>query len=289
MGGFMLYVDGEPYLTLRHDDILKLLRAGCIDAPALTAEQIHDKSKGNAISKGLIMLQVAWFVMQLITRAIYHLETTQLEVGTLAFAVLNFLTYAMWWNKPLIVQCPHPVYWKSTESKPEDYIVNRDERDEPAPLMTVALLVVIGSINDLLGIADTATSRKLRVPTFDGTIGLEESDKMVLALAGLLMATIFGGIHCMAWFFTFPTYQEQVLWRMSAVAITCTPWVALLTISLMAFLDTPDAVNGPVSLLHIMLYVATRAILLVLMFTTLRNLPPDAYKAVSWTTLVPHL
>jgi hypothetical protein len=155
--------------------------------------------------------------------------------------------------------------------------------------MTVALLVVIGSINDLLGIADTATSRKLRVPTFDGTIGLEESDKMVLALAGLLMATIFGGIHCMAWFFTFPTYQEQVLWRMSAVAITCTPWVALLTISLMAFLDTPDAVNGPVSLLHIMLYVATRAILLVLMFTTLRNLPPDAYKAVSWTTLVPHL
>jgi hypothetical protein len=31
--------------------------------------------------------------MQLITRAIYHLETTELEVGTLAFAVLNFLTY----------------------------------------------------------------------------------------------------------------------------------------------------------------------------------------------------
>jgi hypothetical protein len=123
MGGFMLYVDGEPYLTLRHDDILKLIREECIKVPTLTAEQIHDKSKGNAISKGLIMLQVAWFVMQLITRAIYHLETTQLEVGTLAFAVLNFLTYAVWWNKPLIVQCPHPVYWRSTKSKPEDHIV----------------------------------------------------------------------------------------------------------------------------------------------------------------------
>ncbi|KAG1889135.1 hypothetical protein F4604DRAFT_1569365 [Suillus subluteus] len=121
MGGFMLYVDGKPNHTLQPDEVLKLIRAGCIDVPTLTANQIHDKSKGNAISKGLIMLQVAWFVMQLITRAIYHLETTQLEAGTLAFAVLNFLTYAVWWNKPLNVQCPHPVYWKS-ESRPENHI-----------------------------------------------------------------------------------------------------------------------------------------------------------------------
>jgi hypothetical protein len=33
--------------------------------------------------------------MQLITRAIYHLEITQLEAGTLAFAVLDLLTYAV--------------------------------------------------------------------------------------------------------------------------------------------------------------------------------------------------
>jgi hypothetical protein len=122
MGGFMLYVDGEPYLTLRHDYILELIREECIDVPTLTEKRIHDKSKGNAISKGLVMLQVAWFVMQLMTRAIYHLETTQLEAGTVAFAVLNFLTYAVWWNKPLDVQCSHPVYWKSTKSRPQDHI-----------------------------------------------------------------------------------------------------------------------------------------------------------------------
>ncbi|KAG2111470.1 hypothetical protein DEU56DRAFT_749575 [Suillus clintonianus] len=122
MGGFMLYVDGKPYRTLLPDKVLELIRKGCIDAPTLTAKRIHDKSKGNVISKGLIMLQVAWFILQLISRAIYHLETTQLETGTLAFAVLNFLTYALWWNKPIDVQCPYPVYWKSTESKPEDHI-----------------------------------------------------------------------------------------------------------------------------------------------------------------------
>ncbi|KAG1848040.1 hypothetical protein DFJ58DRAFT_906805 [Suillus subalutaceus] len=79
MGGFMLYVDGKPYHTLQPYEVLNLIRAKCID---------------------------------LITRAIYHLETTQLETGTLAFAVLNFLTYAVWWNKPLDVQCPYPVYWE---------------------------------------------------------------------------------------------------------------------------------------------------------------------------------
>ncbi|KAG1886600.1 hypothetical protein F4604DRAFT_1951256 [Suillus subluteus] len=159
MGGFMLYVDGKPCLTLRYNDILKLIREKCIDVPTLTAKQIHDKNKGNAISKGLIMLQVAWFVMQLITRAIYHLETTQLEVGTLAFAVLNFLTYAVWWIKPLNVQSPHPVYWKSTEqSRPEGHI-HDTERDD---LTSSGILApVSGPFMELAGLPNVPTSQRL--------------------------------------------------------------------------------------------------------------------------------
>ncbi|KAG1848065.1 hypothetical protein DFJ58DRAFT_685886 [Suillus subalutaceus] len=288
MGGFMLYVDGKPYHTLQPDEVLKLIRDQCIDAPTLTANQIHDRSKGNAISKGLIMLQVAWFVMQLITRAIYHLETTQLEAGTLAFAVLNFLTYAVWWNKPLNVQCPHPVYWKSTESRPENHI-NVNEPNSQGAVWAI-LGPVFVSITDLIGLPFMPISRKLRVPTFDGSITLEGSDKRVLLLSGLLMATIFGGIHCMAWFFAFPTYQERVLWRMSAIAITFTPWVCFLVGVIHGLI--PRVVQIVCILttgVSVILYITARAVLLVLMFTTLRNLPPDAYKAVSWTSLVPHL
>ncbi|KAG1872198.1 hypothetical protein F4604DRAFT_1768001 [Suillus subluteus] len=76
MGGFMLYVDGKPYRTLSPDQLLFMIRAGYIDAPALTARQIRDRSKGNAISKGLIIFQGAWFVLQLLSRAIYHLKIT---------------------------------------------------------------------------------------------------------------------------------------------------------------------------------------------------------------------
>ncbi|KAG1809677.1 uncharacterized protein BJ212DRAFT_596740 [Suillus subaureus] len=148
MGGFMIYVDEKPYHTPQPDEVLKLIRAGCIDAPTLTAKQIYDRSKGNTISKGLIMLQVAWFVMQLVTRAIYHLETTQLEVGTLAFAVLNFLTYAVWWNKPLNVKCPHPVYWKSSD-RPENHIAKYVRASTITLLLMMSALVSVKDTNAL--------------------------------------------------------------------------------------------------------------------------------------------
>ncbi|KAG2055196.1 hypothetical protein BDR06DRAFT_1020438 [Suillus hirtellus] len=294
MGGFMLYVKGKPHRTpsrtLQPDHILILIRQRCIDIPILTADQIHDRSKGNTISKGLVILQVAWFVMQLITRAIYRLETTQLEVGTLAFAVLNFLTYAAWWDKPLNVQCPHPVYWKSTKSKSivtPEYHIGVSEEDKIAQFGILA--PVLRPILELIGFPGIPTSRELEVPTFDGSIELEQLHKHVLLVAGLLMATIFGGIHGMAWFFAFPTYQERVLWRMSAIAITCTPWLGLLTAPLLAALDAPLTLFILLYGSYIMLYITARGVLLVLMFTTLRDLPPDAYQAVLWTSLVPHL
>ncbi|KAG1805280.1 hypothetical protein EV424DRAFT_1493722 [Suillus variegatus] len=293
MGGFMLYKDRKPYRTLQPKHILELIRKGCIDVPTLTAKQIYDKSKGNAISKGLIILQVTWFVMQLITRVIYHLEITQLEVGTLAFAVLNFLTYAVWWNKPLDVQCPHPVYWKLTESMPERYI-GAVEEEEFTGLQRMWSTVIF-PIVELMG---DATPRKLRVQTFDcGSIKLEDSDVTVLVAAGLLMATIFGSVHCMAWFFAFPTYYEQVLWRTSAVAITSTPCVEPCVLYVEDILGDFDISNrlyvtrifSSAILIFPIVYITGRGILLVLMFTTLRNLPPDVYQAVSWTALVPHL
>ncbi|KAG2069405.1 hypothetical protein BDR04DRAFT_1078194 [Suillus decipiens] len=316
MGGFMLYVNGEPYLTLRRpDDILKLICTGCIDAPTLTAKQIRDKSKGNAISKGLVILQVAWFVMQFITRVIYHLKNTQLEVGTLAFAVLNFLTYAVWWNKPLDVQCPHPVYWKSTEPPAtmlKDLRINVPGSDQVAGWRMLVQEIRFSFV-DLMGLLKRTLTSRLRVLTFDGSIKLGDSDHTVLLLAGVLMATIFGGIHCMAWYFAFNTYQEQMLWRMSAVAIICVPWLIVLSFKALASLpkrraDVSHADGGlpnivvkrslprkramvlkSVLTLCSVVYITARAVLLVLMFTTLRNLPPGAYKAVLWTSLVPHL
>ncbi|KAG2114624.1 uncharacterized protein F5147DRAFT_677473 [Suillus discolor] len=72
---------------------------------------------------------------------------------------------------------------------------------------------------------------------------------------------------------------------------TGTPWLFL---CVTAPFD-PLFFCNPGTLVHIdlltglLLYITARAILLVLMFTTLRHLPGDACQAVSWIGLVPHL
>jgi len=81
MGGFAQYDDGEgPYIIdpdgledyLRKDDIM--------------GEAIMDRSKGDALSKGIAILQTGWFILQCIARKIQGLAVTELEVVTLAFA-----------------------------------------------------------------------------------------------------------------------------------------------------------------------------------------------------------
>jgi len=67
------------------------------------------------ISKAVFVLQVTWFLTQYITHYIERLAITQLEVGTLASAVLNIITCCL---KLLNVQHPHRVYFKDEVQEP---------------------------------------------------------------------------------------------------------------------------------------------------------------------------
>ncbi|KAG1731264.1 hypothetical protein EDB19DRAFT_1831753 [Suillus lakei] len=289
MGGFMLYVDGEPYHTLQPDELLELIRKGCINPLILTAKQIQDNSKGTAISKGFIILQ--------------------LEVATIASAVFSVVTYAVWWNKPFDVQSPHPIYWNSTASKPEDHIhehiyssmcfapeyICRSVFDDDNNAFVEILRVVTCAFNELMVVYDTPTSRKLRVPTFDGSINLDCSHGIFLGCAGLLMAIVYGSILCIAWFYAFPTYQEQVPWRISSVVIVYAPTPLILRAGcIVELLADPasileDVLASVVIPIWMTLQMIARITLLTLMVTTLRDLPPGAYNAASWSNLVPHL
>ncbi|KAK0488399.1 hypothetical protein EDD18DRAFT_595373 [Armillaria luteobubalina] len=69
-------------------------------------EELMDKSKGDALSKSISLLQTTWFVVQFFARRTLSLPTTPLETAALAFALLNFCNYILWWHKPLDVQYP---------------------------------------------------------------------------------------------------------------------------------------------------------------------------------------
>ncbi|KAG1727386.1 uncharacterized protein EDB91DRAFT_1350333 [Suillus paluster] len=270
MGGFMLYVDGEPYHILLPNQLLRLIRAGSIDFPTLTAKEIRDRSKGNMISKGLVILQVSWFIMQLISHAIYHLETTQIEAATLAFA--------------------------SSEPKPaDDYFDDVPEHDDPEAVHSETVIASLINSVLLVGGVDAMSPQKLQVPTFDNmhNINLKRWEGNLLTLAGVTMSILFGGIHCTAWFYVFPTYEEEVIWRVCAITMIVAPLLAFVVAFLFEYIPTAGKIDEVVRSMFpmacIALYSTSRSILFILMFTTLRNLPPDAYKTVSWTSFVPHL
>ena len=83
-----------------------LLRKNRIAFPTISKDEINDKSKGDALSKGIAYLQLAWFIVQIITRAVQGLAISELELTTAALAGLNSAMYLFWWSKPLDVRCP---------------------------------------------------------------------------------------------------------------------------------------------------------------------------------------
>ncbi|KAK0432795.1 hypothetical protein EV421DRAFT_2089179 [Armillaria borealis] len=88
--------------------ILGEIRPGLDISPisSVTKDELMDKSQGDALSKSISLLQTTWFVVQYFSRIILSLPTTPLETATLAFALLNFCNYILWWHKPLDVQYP---------------------------------------------------------------------------------------------------------------------------------------------------------------------------------------
>jgi hypothetical protein len=103
MGGFVLYDEEKVVGALDPNKLSSLLREGKLIMPSINEEEIRDRSKGDGLSKTLVVVQTTWFIGQCIARRVQGLVVTELELVTLAFATLNFIIYFFWWNKPLDV------------------------------------------------------------------------------------------------------------------------------------------------------------------------------------------
>jgi hypothetical protein len=118
MGGFMLYKNGQPVEVLTYQSLKERIEEEEIDIPRITERTINDKSKSDYLSKGFVVVQTTWFVVQCIARLAKSLPLAELEVFTLAFAVLNAITYAIWFDKPQNVQEGVRVDLKPTSLNP---------------------------------------------------------------------------------------------------------------------------------------------------------------------------
>jgi hypothetical protein len=132
MGGFTLHEGGKLVRVLEARELEELSEAGKIEWPTITEEEIADRSKGDYLSKTIVLFQTTWFIGQCIARGAYKLAVTELEVVTLAFAVLTGVIYYFWWDKPLDVRCSIPVQLL------EGHVGKEDTRSQIIPAPEVA-------------------------------------------------------------------------------------------------------------------------------------------------------
>lgn len=118
MVGFVLMDGNENQGVLTPEIFASLLSEGRIDFPTITEKDILDRSQGDGLSKGIAVAQTTWFVAQCLSRKAQGLVTTELELATVAFAVLNGIIYYLWWHKPQGVKCPVPVYILAEDHDP---------------------------------------------------------------------------------------------------------------------------------------------------------------------------
>jgi hypothetical protein len=330
MGGFMLYQGKTPLQTLLPNgyncELKTNLKHGRI---LITEKQIEDRSKGDPLSKGFVLLQTSWFVLQCIARGVQHLPVTELELVTLAFAALNLVIYGLWWKKPLNVSCPLPVYTVVDTTglpapEPESEVhqtlgaCNEQGRNEtgvhekgrfrdrfrcnPMKLIWSALKEALLKVFIFMitGIGDIAEEQ--RVHTFYSCTRYCGEMYGSIAIITTVVTLVFGAIHCVAWFFQFPTHTEQSLWRLSSCLIIVIPVLVLLVY--LRFIDRWEIRDGgdiiPFAsaiavfmrlflLPPVILYIAARVTLLILPLISLRRLPAGAYQTVRWTTFILHI
>jgi len=115
MGGFTIELDDLPpeqarlfgkrtRLTLTAQGVALLAQCGHL--PDVAKEDIVDKSKEDWMTKILVIIQAGWMIVQVVSRLAVGLPVTQLEVNTLAHVVCALVMYALWWDKPRLLNEP---------------------------------------------------------------------------------------------------------------------------------------------------------------------------------------
>lgn len=271
-----------------------------IDLPDTDARQLQVLNRGDTLVKILALVQIIYLVIQLVVRKVTGLPSTQLEIGALAFSISSIATYILYWNRPQGVESTHIIKPKCAPSKAR--ILELAGRG-PSFMWTKPraeysfdkLYDVVPVPNDALHIINSPSGS---VPdALEGFSG-NNAEMMTLAAGAFLGGTVFGGVHCLAWNFHFPTPGEALAWRICSVLTSAIPLLSVLPLGLWARWHPWDRLPRKSSATRIALaltlifgllvpYILARIFLLVEIFRSLFFLPPEAF-VDTWSGAFPH-
>lgn len=276
--------------------ILEARRLGLIQTlPQVSGRILESFNKGDILVKLLALLQVSWLIIQLIARKIARLPSSQLEIAALAFSASSIVTYLLYWSRPQGVETVWTIKASRLPTKQE-----MKSLVDAGPWYFYATELGKGSADDdydLLSIPNDTNSKGMTI-FYGASVG----------------GTVFGGLHCLAWNFHFPTPAEALIWRICSIVTTLLPlvWVpvtlglVMLLNSIFAQAKITEGARDPfqeildgeskwihainlntVSDSHLIIYALARLFLIVETFRSLFFPPPEAF-IDTWSGGFPH-
>ncbi|KAF8663983.1 hypothetical protein AX16_000834 [Volvariella volvacea WC 439] len=295
--------------------------------PYIPEKEIKDHGKGDILAKAIVVLQTTWFVIQCIARSIQGLVLTEIELVALAFAVLNAITYGLWWNKPLNVG--YPIYFDEDGKRvdgPEDtadnewYKLSVRDRDldlrnvwDLCVLLCMAIMGIFILIPGILVFMAQMVYWGDEEAEEDGwetsvhpfyAARMRDKDFLLAVMYASVVGVAFGAIHLIGWNFPFPTEAEIWLWQVCSLVLTAVPLVLAFSQALSFanervqmgrrsfFAEVLQFISGLslfISGVGFFAYIIARFVILFVAFFSLRSLPDSAYQNVKWTNFIPHI
>ncbi|CCA76493.1 hypothetical protein PIIN_10486 [Serendipita indica DSM 11827] len=212
------------------------------------------------------------------------------KIITLGHTLLTVAIYIAWWDKPYRVTFPMRVYETLPERTKEQEEAKAEMED--ANFWVMAFMYAVGAQGEYI---DLRSVKRVGMfyPGYNKGEGWTDSDFGGL-LTTIIVGTVFGAVHFLAWSSPFPSTHTQFLWQFATIVMTTVPPAALVLFlfgGLMA--EYVSEILGGLMMLSLALvpplYFVGRGITIVLAFVTLAALPLDAYRDVAWSDFFPHI
>ena len=273
MGGFMVLISDGTYRALTTAELHWLVSNGYIDIFNFSQKEIDDRSKADPLIKLLVCVQIAWYVLQFITRLAQHLAIGALEVVTAGFMTCSIIIYAFWMETPLDVGTPAII---TSQQVGALVIVQMEECVKPSRHCT--------------NWVDNSYLASREATIFNGLMGWSYD-----FIATCIVGCTLGAVHVAGWNIECPTRIEQILWRTASTITAAVPPVLSLAAAVLKpaerlhFNKMESKIELALSCMLFIPYVCGRAYLLVASVTSLRSMPASMYDVVTRSNVIPHV
>ena len=232
MGGLHLQTPDHGSFPINSQQLHYLMKKGYVDVPRIQEEQIRDKDKVDGMLRFITLVQTMAFIVNLILRALQHLDITALELSTAAFVFSSSLTTLFWIKKPADVQgCEFLSTGTPVASIRLDAGIAPDAVYSCTPLDFIGReewawsILWMHGLNCLRRLHLAGQPQQLPFQRFNNTTVPVIKGWFLFLFAVITMA--FFAIVVAGWNFSFPTRTERILWHIASLTAMISAFGAL--------------------------------------------------------------